>query len=403
MKPYFKFELSQFITNKKNIAIYVILLFLACFYALNIAPSYKPIERVDAKEIEARYTSRESFIQNYLNYPNRFQGMASGGLFIFPRWNELDKKRLESLNEGNLKKYASVTSKWYTFSNDLITSTGQYYYSPGYYTHGNLYASDDGNYGYSYSASRYAGYGEGKSKLSINVFEERTALQTLQRLLESYLPMILMICCVFLSVDIVLKDRLYPSLLKGFPISDWKKLLIKGAVALIGSVGIIIPISIGLIMIGIRYGFGDFGLPVAIYTFVGEPTYFKKGEFLNTSMGMYLLQNFIILILLFALIISLVLLASMIIRNEFANLLVGAMFIFNEIFYFKRGIGFFEEVENYPTNYVQVGQIISGYRNYIYNSSALTFDKGVYVLGISTGILILLIFVISKFKRYKLV
>ncbi|MFY3792042.1 ABC transporter permease [Ureibacillus sp. MALMAid1270] len=403
MKAYFKFELSQFIKNKKNIAIYVILIFLACFYAFNIAPSYKPIEKVDAKEIEARFTSREAFVLKFLNDPNRFQGMASSGLFIYPKWIELDKKRLEALNENKLKQYASVTSKWYIYSNEMTYKGNMFYYSPGYYTHGNLYAMEDGYYGYSYSASRYAGYAEGTPKLSINVFEERTALQTLQRLFESYLPMILMICCIFLSVDIVLKDRWNPSLLTGFPISDWKKLLVKGFVALIGSVCAFIPISIGLLFIGISYGFGDFQLPVAVYSFVGEPSYFKKGEFLNTTMGMYLLQNFILLTLLFALIISLVLLASMIIRNEFAILVVGAIFIFNEIFYFKRGIGFFEEVENYPTNYVQVGQILSGYRNYIYNSSALTFDKGVYVLGISTGILILLIFVISKFKRYKLV
>lgn len=403
MKAYFKFELSQFLKNKKNIAIYVLLLFLACFYALNIAPSYKPIEKVDAKEIEARYLSREAFLSEFRNNPNRFQGMAGYGLAIYPRWNKHEKDRLDALNDGNLKKYSKATSEWYLYSNNLIYGSGVYFYSPGYYTHGNLYAEEDGYYGYLYSASRYQGYAEGKSKLSINVFEERTALQTLQRLLHSYLPMILMICCVFLTVDIVLKDRLNPSLLKGFPISDWKKLIIKGAVSLIGSIGVIVPLSIGLLLIGIRYGFGDFQLPVPIYSYEGEPSYFNKGEFINITMGSYLLENFILLVFCFMFLISLVLLVSMIIRNEFANLLVAAIFIFNEIFYFKRGIGFFYEVENYPTNYVQIGQIISGYRNYIYNSSALNLGNGLTALGIGTFVLFLLIFIISKFKRYKLV
>ncbi len=136
---------------------------------------------------------------------------------------------------------------------------------------------------------------------------------------------------------------------------------------------------------------------------LGEPSYFNKGEFINTTMGTYLLENFILLIFCFIFLISLVLLVSMIIKNEFANLLVGAIFIFNEIFYFKRGIGFFFEVENYSTNYVQVGQIVSGYRNYIYNSNALNLDNGLYVVGIGTGVLLLLIFLISKYKRFKLV
>ncbi|SOC37383.1 ABC transporter permease subunit [Ureibacillus acetophenoni] len=402
MKAYFKFELSQFIKSKKNIAIYVLLLFLACFYALNIAPSYKPIEKVDAKEIEARYLSREAFLSNFTN-ENRFTGMAGYGLAIYPKWNWLDKSRLDALNDNKLKQYSKFTSEWYIYSNNITYGSEHFFYSPGYYTHGNLYASEDGYYGYLYSASRYQGYAEGKSKLSINVFEERTALQTLQRLLHSYLPMILMICCVFLTVDVVLKDRLNPSLLKGFPISDWKKLIIKGAVSLIGSIGVIVPLSVGLLLIGIRYGFGDFQLPVPIYSYSGEPSYFNKGEFINITMGSYLLENFILLIFCFMFLISLVLLVSMIIKNEFANLLVAAIFIFNEIFYFKRGIGFFYEVENYPTNYVQVGQILSGYRNYIYNSSALNLGNGLTALGMGTGVLLLLIFLISKYKRYKLV
>ncbi len=225
MKAYFKFELSQFVKNKKNIAIYVLLLFLACFYALNIAPSYEPIEKVDAKEIEARYLSREAFLSTFSNDPDRFVGMAGYGLAIYPQWNRLEKARLDALNDNKLKKYSKATSEWYIYSNNLIYGSDLYFYSPGYYTHGNLYAAEDGYYGYLYSASRYQGYAEGKSKLSLNVFEERTALQTLQRLLHSYLPMILMICCVFLTVDIVLKDRMNPSLLKGFPISDWKKIV----------------------------------------------------------------------------------------------------------------------------------------------------------------------------------
>lgn len=403
MWAYFKFELSQFITNKKNIAIYAILLFLACFYAMKIAPSYEPIEKVDAKEIEARYLSREAFLSTFYNDPNRFVGMAGFGLAIYPEWNNLDKARLDALKDHDFVKYSEATSEWYVYANNITYGNERFFYSPGYYSHGNLYASEDGYYGYLYTASRYKGYAEGDYKLSLNVFEERTALQTLQRLLHSDLPMILMICCIFLTVDVVLKDRLNPTILRGFPISDWKKLIIKGIVSLIGSIGVILPLSVGLIIIGIRYGFGDFQLPVPIYTTLSKPSYFNKGEFVNTAMGNYLVDNVIFIVFCFMYLILLVLLVSMFIKNEFANLLAGAIFIFNESFFFQRGIGFFYEVENYPTNYVQVGQIVSGYRNYIYNSNALNFNHGLMIVGMSTSVLLVFIFIISKYKRYKLI
>ncbi|KGR78855.1 hypothetical protein [Ureibacillus manganicus] len=403
MWAYFKFELTQFIRNKKNIAVYVILLFLACFYAFEMAPSYKPIERVDAREIESRYLVREAFLSEFRDNPDRFSGMAGFGLAIYPEWNRLEKDRLDALNTGDYIKYSEATSGWYVYSNNFTYNSDFFSYSPGYYSHGNLYAEDDGYYGYLYSASRYKGYAEGKSELSLNVFEERTALQTVQRLLESYLPLILMIGCIFLTVDIVLKDRLNPTILKGFPISDWKKVVVKGFVALIGSIGMVLPLSIGLIFIGINYGFGDFNLPVPIYTLGEDVAIFLKGDFVNIPMGHYLLENFMLIALIFIFLISLILLSSMVIKNEFANLVVGAVFITNEVFYFKRGIGYWHEVELYPTNYVQVGQILSGYRNYIYGSSQLILNNGLIVMGISSLVLVVFIFIISKIKRYKLI
>ena len=403
MWAYFIFELSRFIRNKKNIAVYVILLFLACFYAFVMAPSYQPIEKVNVGEIESRYLERQEFLSKFEEDPNRFAGMAAFGVQVYPEWNRLEKERLDAINSSDLIKYSQATSDWYKYSNEFVYQSGNFDYSPGYYIHGNLYAEEDGYFGYLYTASRYKGYAEGNSVLSINVFEERTALQTVQRLLESYLPLILMVSCIFLTVDIVLKDRLNPTILKGFPISDWKRIVVKGFVALIGSIGVFIPLFVGFIVIGLNYGFGDFKLPVPIYTLGEDVAIYLKGDFVNNSMAQYLLENFLLILSIFIFLIAIVLLTSMVIRNEFANLVVGAIFITNEVFYFKRGIGYWHEVEYYPTNYVQIGQVLSGYRNYIYGSTQLNFNNGVMVIGLSACVLILLMFLISKMKRYKLI
>lgn len=396
MWAYYKFEFLQFIFNKKNIAIYVILLFFSCYYALKIAPAYNPIEKVDVSEMEARYLTREEFLNNVqIN-----EGTHPLTLFaaqIFPEWNEYDKERLEAIKQHNFNEYAEATFKWYAYSDEMIFRYGGdfLYYNPGYYTYGNNYAREDGHFAYSYSASRYEGYTKGKSDLSLNIFEERTALQTLQRELHSYLPLILIVSCILLTVDIVLKDRRNPTLLQGLPLSDWIRLILKGAVALVGSILAIVPLSVGLLIIGLQNGFGDFNLPVPIYHSVDE-------LFSNTTIREYLFQIVLFLVIWFLFIISLLLLVSVLLKNEFATLLIGCVVVIVEFAYFSRGIGVIRDVQWYPTSYVQVGQIISGYRNYLYGTDELTFGTGLSIIGLCTCIFLLLTFIISNHKKFKL-
>lgn len=275
------------------------------------------------------------------------------------------------------------------------------FYNAGYYTYGNDYAKMDGHYAYLYSASRYEGYATGKSDLSINVFEERTALQTLQRLLHSYLPLILIVSCILFTADIVLKDRRNPTLLQGLPLSDWTKLIIKGGVSFIGSILTIVPISVGLLITGARSGFGDFSLPVPFA--IPLPILSTNTlTFETMNMGEYLIQNMLLLVFWFLLIISLLLFVSILIKNEFANLLVGCVFVFAEFFYFSRGIGYYWDVQLFPSSYVQVGQVISGYRAFLYGFEKLTLGNGLAVLGLCTCFFLLFTFLISNHRRFKL-
>ncbi|MFJ5770453.1 ABC transporter permease [Psychrobacillus sp. NPDC093180] len=396
MWAYFKMEIIQFMSNKKNIAIYVILLFFSCYYALVIALAYDPIEKVDVSEIEARYLTKEEFLNNVVinDWTHPLTRFAAS---IYPEWNEYEKERLDAIKQDNLKNYAEATFKWYTYSDNIIFNWGGeiLFYNPGYYTYGNDYARMDGHYGYLYSASRYQGYSEGKSNLSINVFEERTVLQTVQRLLHSYLPLILIVSCILFTVDVVLKDRRNPTLLQGLPLSDWQKLMVKGIVSLLGSLLAIIPLSVGLFIIGTKYGFGEFELPVPIYS-AGEKI------FSNIMMRDYLIQNMLLIGCWFLFFISLTLLVSVTIKNEFANLLVCCMFVIAEFMYFARGIGALRDVHWYPTSYIQTGQIISGYRNFLYGTEALTLGTALSVIGLSACVFLFLTFLISHRRKFKL-
>lgn len=403
MWAYFKFELVQFFTNKKNIAIYVLLLFAALFYVIKIAPAYDPIEQVDVDEIEARYLTRETFINHMAGKDLRFVHPAvREALQMFNDINPLDADRLESLESGDLQKYATATSSWYYITNAYTQHSGNLYYNPRYYTYGSQYADADAYYAYLEAAKRYEEFAQAEYELSINLFEQRTAWQTVERLMKGVLPIVLIVCALLLAVDIVTKDRLHPTLLKGFPIADWKRLLIKGLVVFVGSLVLFVPLAIGFLIVGMQFGFGYLDIPVPQYI-VNYKEQQQQGIFTVISLGVFLGQCIQLLLLWFMAIITLVLLFSVVLRNEVINLGIGLVIIFAEYFYFSRGVGFLWHIENYPTSYMQIGQIVSKLRNYYYDTEIMSAQLGMRLLAIYIVVMLVITLCISLNKRFKLV
>ncbi|MEC1179567.1 ABC transporter permease [Metasolibacillus meyeri] len=403
MWAYFKFELVQFFKNKKNIAIYVLLLFATLFYTIKIAPTYDPIEQVDVDEIEARYLTRQVFIDQMAGRNLRFAHPAvTEALRMFHEINPLDAERLEALETNDLQKYAAATSMWYYVTNAYTYYSGNLFYNPRYYTYGSQYADEDASYAYVEAGERYEKFAEADYSLSINLFEQRTAWQTVERLMKSILPIVLIACALLLAVDIVTKDRLHPTLLRGFPIADWKKLLIKGFVAFIGSLVLFVPLAIGFFIVGMQFGFGNLNIPVPQYI-VDYKVQQQQGIFTVISLGNFLGQCIQLLLLWFMAIITVVLLLSVLLRNEVINLGTGLVIIFAEYFYFNRGIGFLWDIENYPTSYMQIGQVVSKIRNFYYNSDDMSAQLGMKLLAIYIVITLIITLCISLNKRFKLV
>lgn len=402
MWNFIKWEALQFIGNKKNQAVYIILLLLSVYYAFAVAPNYDPIEKVSRDEMQAAYDTREAFIESVEGRENLHPEVVFAAT-LFPEWNKVEKRRIDALDVGDLTAYAGATAEWYASTNDLVLSMGdRFYYNPLYYSYGNRFAKDDGFYGYGYTTSRYQEYAEGNQPLSIELFEERTALQTLQRLLTDFLPFVILISCILLTADIVLKDRRNPSIVKGFPIADWKRMVGKGFVAFVGSVAAILPLSAGLFVIGLREGFGSLTLGVPIYDTNVTIYNFRLDEPIFTMMPMweFLLKNLAFLSLWFVALIAVMILLSITIRLEFMNIAVGLGILFVEFIYFERAVSPFTDAYWYPTSYVQVGQVLSGTRDFLYASQLFTVERGVLLVAGSAAVCMLLIVLITTNKRF---
>ena len=402
MWGYFVFEFKQLFTNKKNIAVFALLTFAAIFYAFKLAPAYDPIEKVDYDEIEARFLTREEFLDSMFGENlNDYHHTVRYAVNMFDFLNPYDERRLQALDEGDLRKYAVATRDWYfytnihTYRNDLLA------YNPRYYMEDRRFAEEEANYAYFEQFQRYDAYKRVWYNLTIEILEQRTALQTLERLLKGPLPYIILIATLLLTIDIVTKDRRHPSILKGFPIADWKRLFVKVFVGLVGSVLLWIPVIVGLIIIGFQFGFGNFDLPVPVYGY--EMVAQEEGKFVYMSMGMFLFRCFLLLAVWMVVLISAVLLSSILFRQEMLNMVVGALLIFGERFYTSRGVGYFWDVEQYPTSYVQVGKIVSKYQNYYFTTGGLHDMLGLKLLLASATILLVLTLVISLSKRFRLI
>lgn len=402
MWGYLKFECKQFFINKKNLAIYFLLAFAAIFYALKVAPTYDPIEKVDREEIEARYLTRQEFIDSMEGRDLRdVHPVTLDAYYMYSEVNPLDKERLDTLDAGDLKKYAKVTSDWYFFTNYITYYNEHISYNARYYVKDREMANDIGFYHSLDQHVRYRAYAEADYALSINQFEQRTALQTVERLFNGPLPIILIICALLLAIDIVTKDRLHPTVLKGFPIADWKKLLVKMFVAFIGSVALLIPLVVGFVIIGMQSGFGHFQLPSPVFTTTLE--WQQNGSFDMMTLGTFLAQSLALLLMWFVVMIVVVLLCSVLFRQEMVNLAVAMLIIFGEKFYLSRGVGYFWDIEMYPTSYIQVGKIVSKYQNFYFVSESLDYRLGIQLLALVVGIVLILTLLISFNKRFKLV
>lgn len=392
---YFFWEIKVFFANKKNLLILFILFVTSLYYALYVASEYDSIEKVDPVTIQARYDERADFLEN-VDLNDNSHALTMFAVSIFPEWNEYDLARLEALESNDLTKYAEATANWYSYSDRLIYGGQSEFlrYNRQYYTYGNRFAHIDGHYAYVVNSLRYEAYAEADYPLTLDLFNERTALQTLERLMGSTLPYILLMMTLLLCNDIVTRDRRHGSIVNGFPKTPFTRLIVKGLAAfcaILISYVVFVPAFVAL---GLMRGFGSLSLPVITY----EYEFLTLGHYDTMTMGTYLAQILLLVVMWNIIIIGLILLFSILFKNEFINLIIVAMFFIEKIHYQRGGL-IDEQLAYLPTSYVQFGNIITGYLNFYIDNGSPVYTKGLMALGATIVLVGLLIGIVSRFKR----
>lgn len=396
MRQYYLFELKAFFYSKKNLAIIILLILSALYYSLLVAPQYQPNEAVDEEAIRAEHDAMVYWIDN-----QRGEGISSGASFAlayYPELIDIDANRLNALASKDYEEYAEWTADWYLYQDDYTYNYAEFLsYNHVYYGSVQDYPAQEGSYWYRETANRYQAYIEEDITITESVLEERTALQTLYRMLNNpVVPALLIGAIIFFSNDSVVKDRKHLTIVRSFPLTLAGKLWTKTFVLLTAiSIVFVSLTAIILLLVGIQQGLGSFSVPVTVFD---GRVLESGGAFNHMSLGMFFLQAGVLLLLIGYLFIRGIMLFSLIVRNEFFNILAGLALLFTERLYYIRGVGFFSNVDVLPPTFFPIGQVLSGYQNHLYNSPAITFRNGVYSIVLAAIIVELLLFLTTRFK-----
>ncbi|WP_339251465.1 hypothetical protein NSQ43_14960 [Sporosarcina sp. FSL W8-0480] len=253
----------------------------------------------------------------------------------------------------------------------------------------------DRQHAYQQTMMKYQDYLIKDHPITYGLMYEKTGLQTLQNFLQNYGMYILLFCVVYLSSDILSRDRKYQAVLQGLPLSWYRQLNLKSLAAFLYSMAFILcVIGVGVLIMTIQFGFGHFDLNIPIM--IKQDT-FTYEDYSAISMAAYLGKTLIVLPLLVILFVRLNIILSLLFKNEWIVLFISSLILFSERLYYNRSSRelFGKDIGLFPQTYFDFGKIIDGEKNFLLNTETITYAKGILVLLITYLLIEVILFIVS--------
>lgn len=391
MKAQFIFEWNIFTRNIKNRLVFIIFIAATFVYGLFVAPQYVPLNEYEDETVITERIEEYQYILDTYEEADRPRTVEAARYIL-----QFSEDQLEGLKRGDWLHYFEATSN--VQQNVRYAQYGADNVSPEFFNYDEQYPEEEQLFWTSYERERYYAYGyDLGDHVTPEVVEERTVLQTIQRLLTTAFPFVLMSMVLFYAIDSVTEDNRHPTLLNSIPIRYEKFLAVKTAVVF---VGFLLTILSGFLIlcltVGSRYGIGSLSIPVPQYEF---NTY--GGEFGMISMGLWMTQALSLFLMIALIIIRLTTWLRILFKQAFLNL--GAIFplFFIETLYYSRGIGFFSSIWRVPATFFNIGSVLIGYQNHLYATGGINFGSGMVSLGVIWLIIEMMLFVTTRFEFFR--
>ena len=267
------------------------------------------------------------------------------------------------------------------------------------------FPSTDRAHAYQQTMMKYEDYLNKDHPITFGLMYEKTGLQTLQNFLQNYGVYFLLFCVIYVSSDILSRDRKHQAVLQGLPLSWYRQLNLKSlsaflySMAFIGSV-----IIVGVLVMTIQFGFGYFDLNVPIM--IQQQT-FTLEDYSVISLASYLGKTLVVIPLLVILFVRLNIVLSLLFKNEWIVLFISSLILFSERIYFTRSTQelFGKDISLFPQTYFDFGKIIDGQKNFLLNTETITYAKGIFVLLITYVIIEIILYIVALIinkRRYYL-
>ena len=252
---------------------------------------------------------------------------------------------------------------------------------------------------------RFDDYLKNDYTVSYGIIHEKTGLQALKNLLLTNGMYLFLFCVIYLSSDILLRDRQYRTVLQGLPLSWYRLLNLKTLSVFLYSLLVITGLIIsGVFVVSLQYGFGSFEMKVPVMI---AQQVFTMEDYDVISIAQFLMKSLSALLILVYLFIRLNLVLSLLLKNEWLVLTVSSLILFSERFYLSRTTRelFGIDISYFPQTYFDFGKIVTGEKNFLLNTETITYVKGIVLLLITItlieGVLLIVSRIVNKRGFYQ--
>src|SRR5699024_101767 len=232
--------------------------------------------------------------------------------------------------------------------------------------------------------------------ISGTMIEQKTVLQSFYHFTLSMGIFFLLFFGIYVSSDVLVKDRQHQTIIQGVPISWYRMINLKSAVSIVYTLFVmLILMVIAVITIGLQNGFGSFSFNIPII--FGE--YDAMGEGYDMmSLGKFFLLSIAFLLLFVILWTRLNMIFSLIFKNAWVVLMVSSMILFVEQLYLTRTSRdlFGIDIAYFPQTYFDFGNVITGERMFLLNTDSITYTKGFLVIGLTMIVVEIVLWLLSK-------
>ncbi|PKR78406.1 hypothetical protein CEY16_01220 [Halalkalibacillus sediminis] len=390
-KYYIKHESKLMLMSRKNQLFTLFLLLTLLAYIFLLLPAEEHPESFNPAEMEQHLERVHAQQETRRDRGFTHMSPVRGTSYYAQRehYYLLHTKMLEAYETNNVERFSRLRL-------DYILNNPRAYFAENHTFSLSLYVGQDRLKQYNSTLLKYQSLINRDEPLRFSMIEEKTALQKLHELFSSPLTYLILFIALYISCDVLIRDRYNPSVTQGLPLSWYRTINLKCAIAFGWTLMLIMGlIVLGTILIGIRFGLGDLGMQIPIKT---DLTTYNIDAYDYQALGFILLKSFTLMLIIVWLLTRLSAWISLWIRNTWGVLLISSVFLFSEWMYFERRTYelFGIHLKYFPQTYFDFGQIADHEKNFLMYTEVFTFKQALIVLLITVLAIEIMIAISAK-------